>query len=127
MTREAGEKLLALAGKTVDELLAAAEKPGFTPIPLGIRIRGHLPFEDPRAGHPQRGRHGARQRPRFEGEVVIFSAHWDHLGIATPVNGDAIYNGAIDNATRLRHPAGTGARLGGAAAKSPNGRRCSSR
>jgi len=30
---------------------------------------------------------------------VIFSAHWDHLGIATPVNGDAIYNGAIDNGT----------------------------
>ena len=31
--------------------------------------------------------------------MVIFSAHWDHLGIATPVNGDAIYNGAIDNAS----------------------------
>ena len=30
---------------------------------------------------------------------MIFSAHWDHLGIGTPVNGDAIYNGAIDNAT----------------------------
>ena len=30
---------------------------------------------------------------------MIYSAHWDHLGIGTPVNGDAIYNGAIDNAT----------------------------
>ena len=30
---------------------------------------------------------------------MIFSAHWDHLGIGTPVNGDDIYNGAIDNAT----------------------------
>ena len=29
----------------------------------------------------------------------MFSAHWDHLGIALPVKGDAIYNGAIDNAT----------------------------
>ncbi len=35
----------------------------------------------------------------LKNEVVIFSAHWDHLGIGTPVNGDAIYNGAIDNAT----------------------------
>jgi len=31
--------------------------------------------------------------------VVVFSAHWDHFGIGTPVNGDNIYNGAIDNAT----------------------------
>jgi Zn-dependent M28 family amino/carboxypeptidase len=32
-------------------------------------------------------------------EAVVFSAHWDHLGIGPPVNGDAIYNGAVDNAT----------------------------
>src|SRR4029077_20398793 len=37
--------------------------------------------------------------PKLSGEAVIFSAHWDHLGIGTPVNGDAIYNGAIDNGT----------------------------
>ena len=37
--------------------------------------------------------------PKLKDEVVIFSAHWDHLGIGEPVNGDAIYNGAIDNAT----------------------------
>jgi Zn-dependent M28 family amino/carboxypeptidase len=30
---------------------------------------------------------------------VLFSAHWDHLGIGIPVDGDAIYNGAVDNAT----------------------------
>ena len=32
-------------------------------------------------------------------QVVLFTAHWDHLGIAVPVNGDSIYNGAVDNAT----------------------------
>src|SRR5205807_5598792 len=37
--------------------------------------------------------------PKLKDEAVIFSAHWDHLGIGTPVNGDSIYNGAIDNAT----------------------------
>ena len=30
---------------------------------------------------------------------MIFSAHWDHFGIGAPVNGDSIYNGAVDNAT----------------------------
>jgi len=32
-------------------------------------------------------------------ECVIYSAHWDHLGIGKPVNGDSIYNGAADNAS----------------------------
>ena len=32
-------------------------------------------------------------------EHIIYSAHWDHLGVGTPINGDSIYNGAIDNAT----------------------------
>ncbi len=62
--REAGEKLLALAGKTVDELLAASEKPDFKPIALGIRIRGHLPSKVRELEHPQRGRHRSRQRPQ---------------------------------------------------------------
>ena len=32
-------------------------------------------------------------------ENIIYSAHWDHLGIGEPVKGDSIYNGAVDNAT----------------------------
>jgi len=32
-------------------------------------------------------------------ECIIYSAHWDHLGIGKPVNGDSIYNGAADNAS----------------------------
>jgi Zn-dependent M28 family amino/carboxypeptidase len=37
--------------------------------------------------------------PKLRDEYVIYSAHWDHLGIGPAVNGDSIYNGAIDNAT----------------------------
>ena len=32
-------------------------------------------------------------------ETIIYSAHWDHFGIGKPVDGDSIYNGAVDNAT----------------------------
>src|SRR4051794_24174204 len=42
--------------------------------------------------------------PQTEGdsrEVLVVSAHLDHLGIGDPVNGDAIYNGAVDNATGI--------------------------
>lgn len=37
--------------------------------------------------------------PRLRNEYVVLSAHIDHLGIGKPVNGDAIYNGAFDNAS----------------------------
>jgi hypothetical protein len=37
--------------------------------------------------------------PQLKNEYVVFTAHTDHLGIGTPVNGDSIYNGAADNAS----------------------------
>src|SRR5215831_6340645 len=86
LTREAGEKLLALAGKKVDELLAAAERPDFRPIELGIRIRGNVTSKI----RPLDTRNVAAivpgSDPKLKDEAVIFSAHWDHLGIGTPVN-----------------------------------------
>ena len=36
--------------------------------------------------------------PRLKNEYVVFSAHLDHLGIGQPIRGDAIFNGAMDNA-----------------------------
>ena len=55
ITREAGEKLLALAGKNVDELLKAAETRDFQPIDLGMQVRGTSAVEGARAGDAQRG------------------------------------------------------------------------
>ena len=37
--------------------------------------------------------------PKLKDEAVVFTAHWDHLGVGRAVVGDAIYNGAADNAT----------------------------
>src|SRR5206468_7764284 len=37
--------------------------------------------------------------PVLKSEAVVFTAHWDHLGVGRAVLGDAIYNGAADNAT----------------------------
>ncbi len=99
MTRDAGAKLLALAGKSLDDLLAASDKPGFRPIPLDITIRGHLRSKVRELNTRNVAAIVPGSDPVLQREVVIFSAHWDHLGIATPVNGDSIYNGAIDNAT----------------------------
>jgi Zn-dependent M28 family amino/carboxypeptidase len=45
----------------------------------------------------QRGRHRARHRRQLKSEAVVYSAHWDHLGIDESKQGDNIWNGAIDN------------------------------
>jgi Zn-dependent M28 family amino/carboxypeptidase len=99
LTREAGEKFLALAGKNLDELLKASERADFKPIDLGIQVSGYLPSKI----RPLDTRNVAAtipgSDPKLKDEYIIYSAHWDHLGIGTPVGGDAIYNGAIDNAT----------------------------
>ena len=37
--------------------------------------------------------------PVLKDEYVVYTAHWDHFGIGIPIEGDSIYNGALDNAT----------------------------
>src|SRR5579872_3056272 len=99
ITSEAAERLLAMAGRHVDELLKAAESRDFHPIPLGIRIRVNLPSKVRDIQTRNVAGLAEGSDPKLKSEVVIYSAHWDHLGIGTPVNGDAIYNGAVDNST----------------------------
>jgi len=99
LTQDAGAKLLALAGKNVDELLAAANSRDFRPIPLGIKIRANLPSKIRQIESRNVVAMIPGSDPALASQAVLYTAHWDHLGIGTPVNGDSIYNGAIDNAT----------------------------
>lgn len=99
VTEQAGQRLLALAGRNVSELLKAADSREFRPIPLGIRIRGKMVSKIREIHSANVAAIIPGSDPALAGEAVIFSAHWDHLGIGAPVNGDAIYNGAVDNAT----------------------------
>jgi Zn-dependent M28 family amino/carboxypeptidase len=100
VTTEAGEQLLGLAGKGVDEMLRAADTRGFRPVALGdIRVKGDFRFKlkDIETHNVVGLVHGSDAN--LSSEAVVFTAHWDHLGLGEPVKGDAIYNGAIDNAT----------------------------
>ena len=99
LTKEAAEKLLGVAGKNVDELLAAANKPDFHPISLGVRIRANIPTKIRQIESRNVAAMIPGSDPNLESQAVVFTAHWDHLGIGTPVRGDSIYNGAVDNAT----------------------------
>jgi Zn-dependent M28 family amino/carboxypeptidase len=102
VTEQAAEDLVALAGKDLAALIAAARSRDFEPVPLGVttsirfetvmkrtrsaNVLGLLPGADPKLGR----------------EVVIVTAHHDHLGVGEPdAAGDRIYNGAIDNGAGL--------------------------
>jgi Zn-dependent M28 family amino/carboxypeptidase len=99
VTKQAGEKLAASLGHSVDELLAMADTRGFKAMPMQLRMAGKAPAKvrEIRTRNVIAKIDGSDSR--MKEEAVIFSAHWDHLGIGDPVNGDAIYNGAADNAT----------------------------
>lgn len=99
LSQEAGAKLVASSGKTLDELLAIANQKSFRPIHLGVRVVGHIPVKlrDIESRNVIGRIDGAD--PQLKSQVVLFTAHWDHLGIGVPVNGDKIYNGALDNAS----------------------------
>ncbi len=99
LTEDAGQKLLALSGHRVQDLLAAADSRDFRPIPLGIRIQASLPTRIRNIETRNVAAVVPGSDPKLKDEVVIYSAHWDHLGIGEAVNGDAVYNGAVDNAT----------------------------
>ncbi len=102
-TESASARLAALGGQELARLTAAARSRDFRPIPLGVRTS--LAFdvalrrvETANVAGLLRG-----ADPERRDEVVVFTAHHDHLGMAGEVTEDAahdpIYNGALDNAT----------------------------
>jgi Zn-dependent M28 family amino/carboxypeptidase len=92
------EQIFAASGTTFEAMKAAAKKKDFKPVPLkaalslngaanvGVITSHNVVGWLPGKTHPD--------------ETVIYSAHWDHLGIGKPdETGDTIYNGGLDNAT----------------------------
>jgi Zn-dependent M28 family amino/carboxypeptidase len=97
ITEEAGRKLLAAAGKD-SSLLEQAKHPGFKAVPLDLQLSASV-----RVKEVYNMSHNVVARitgSKYPNEYIIFSAHWDHLGIGKPdAKGDSIYNGAADNAS----------------------------
>jgi len=96
--KSVAERLLEAAGQDFAALSAAAEKPGFRPVPLGTKVSATIDNAIRRfASKNVIGVLPGTERPN---EYVLHTAHWDHLGRCTAnAAGDDICNGAIDNAT----------------------------
>lgn len=89
--------LLKSAGYDAD-LLDKADQKGFKAVPLGVQLSTTMQVKTTYdKTHNVIGKIVGTKRPE---EVIIYTAHWDHLGIGTPdATGDSIYNGALDNAS----------------------------
>jgi Zn-dependent M28 family amino/carboxypeptidase len=99
MTREMGEKLLNLSGHNVDDALKAADTRGFKPFSLGCNLKGDITTTVEKIISKNVVGIAEGSDPKLRSEAVVFTAHWDHLGVGRAVLGDAIYNGAVDNGT----------------------------
>ena len=78
------------------EAAAAGKPPAFD---LPLRATVHTVTEYERLTSPNVAGLLRGSDPRLRDEVVVYTAHLDHLGIGVPVKGDSIYNGALDNAS----------------------------
>ncbi len=97
ITDSAATALLAQAGLNLAQLRKQAESRDFRPVPTGIIIDASMKNS---LRHMSANNIVGVVRgidPKVRDEYVAYSAHWDHFGIGPVVNGDSIYNGAVDN------------------------------
>ncbi|HZS27329.1 MAG TPA: M28 family peptidase [Candidatus Angelobacter sp.] len=96
---ELARKLAQAAGMDLDKMLADANSRGFKPVELPVRVKetivSHVrSFTSRNVVGKVKG-----SDPKLENQAILYTAHYDHLGIHPDEPGDNIYNGAEDNAT----------------------------
>jgi len=99
-TNEAATKMLQAANLNLDDLRNKANSRNFKPVATGLKVKLGLNSELKRLQSPNVVGIVEGSGANLKNEYVVFSAHWDHLGIGEPdASGDRIYNGAYDNAS----------------------------
>lgn len=99
ITTEAAEALFKASGLDLDTLRGQAAQKGFIPLPLAASLSATM-----KSAFNYGTSHnvmGLIPGTDLADEVIVFSAHWDHLGIGPVIGGDSIYRGAVDNGTSL--------------------------
>jgi Zn-dependent M28 family amino/carboxypeptidase len=95
---EAAKKLAAMGGSDLDKLFEQAQMKDFKPIELPVRLQARVASQL----RPFVSRNVLAALPAWGSrsqEAVLYTAHYDHLGIDPDRKGHNIYNGAVDNAT----------------------------
>jgi Zn-dependent M28 family amino/carboxypeptidase len=97
VTIETARKLFESAGLNYDEIKPAAAKHGFKAIPLGLKAS--VTLKNSLKQSKSNNVLGLLPGSDRADEYIIYMAHWDHFGLDPALEGDQIYNGALDNAT----------------------------
>ncbi|MCY7349906.1 MAG: M28 family metallopeptidase [Cytophagaceae bacterium] len=96
LSLDAAKKLFKLAGLST-ELFREAGQKGFKAVPMGVQAS--LVLNNTSEQSVSRNVLAVLPGATRPDEVVVYSAHWDHLGKGEPIKGDSIWNGAVDNAS----------------------------
>ena len=99
ISKTAAEQLFSACGMSFEQAKKMALAKDFKPQLLPVKVSGKIfnQFETKTSVNVC----GLIRGSKYPDEVVVYTAHWDHLGIGTKVNGDSIYNGATDNASAV--------------------------
>jgi Zn-dependent M28 family amino/carboxypeptidase len=96
------EQIFAASGLNFAQAKDAAKRRNFQPMPLKATLSASGQAKV--ATITSHNVVGLLPGKKYPNETLIYSAHWDHLGVGRPdANGDSIYNGAVDNATGIAH------------------------
>jgi Zn-dependent M28 family amino/carboxypeptidase len=99
LTLDETRRLFALAGQDFDALKKQAVSRDFKPVPLGVTASMTMANKLRTIDSHNVVAKLEGSDPSLNDQYVVYTAHWDHLGVGEPVNGDRIYNGARDNAS----------------------------
>jgi Zn-dependent M28 family amino/carboxypeptidase len=97
ITRDSAETLFTKAGLNLDEMYDKARQRGFSAVPMGLNASAALVNETEVVN--SRNVAAILRGSEAPDEIFIYMAHWDHLGTDPKLEGDKIYNGALDNAS----------------------------
>lgn len=97
ITKEAANRLFEASQIENKDFNELALKEDFEPMPMGITASVKVTNEIKR--NESKNVVALLEGSTRKDETIIYSAHWDHLGVGRPIDGDSIYNGAVDNAS----------------------------
>jgi Zn-dependent M28 family amino/carboxypeptidase len=96
---DAAKQLASDAGMDLEKMMADARSPDFRPVTLPVKLQAHMVSQV----RPFASNNVIAMLPgsdaKLKSEAVMYTAHYDHLGVRPDMPGDNIYNGADDNAT----------------------------
>ena len=96
---DVARRIVAESGKNLEQLMQEARSRDFRPVALQVRLKAHMVSRVRRSRSDNVLAILPGSDPHLKDEAVLYTAHYDHLGIQPDQSGDNIYNGAADNAT----------------------------